>query len=748
MNKYLRELRIWLLIGFTALLNAPLFSQVTDSIIRSARIDSAVVIQTTRVLSGSPVPHTNLKAATIAARYHAQDIPMLLGSTPGVVETSDAGAGTGYTGMRVRGTDPTRINVTINGVPFNDAESQGVFWVNMPDLAASASEIQVQRGVGTSTHGAGAFGATVNVDLSRVAHEAGGSITQTVGSFGTTKTAAQWHTGILQSGWSLAGRLSRIRSDGFVDRADSRLQSAHLTATWLDDDRQSWQVHYLDGQERTYQAWYGLPAQYLGIDSLRTYNPSGTERADQPHPDEVDNYRQRHVLAHYKRLITNNLLLQVNGHYTRGRGYFEQYKADQSLQDYGLDHDTATDLIRRRWLDNHFGGMTFALRWDTRAMHQWTIGGGANQYNGTHFGELIWANNTPVPPDYRYYDNQAIKQDRNLYIQQQSQWGRVVTTFADLQVRQVRYTFEGFDNELKAVEQTADLLFFNPKVGVTVHLTPRTHAYAYAGVAHREPNRDDYTQSTPQSRPRAERLLDVEMGFRSAPTSWASGSVNLFGMWYRDQLALDGRINDVGAYIRTNVPQSSRIGLELEGSLSPHKSLIINGNISLGRHQIQSWTAYLDDWDTGAQIPVEHRRTPLAFAPAMTAFGSVGYEPPISTSRHKMGITLSTKYVAQQYLDNTGNAATRLPAYAWADLSVRYVLKINDLERITLLATAHNFTNAQFVTNGWTYRFRSAGYDPRPDNPYVRSEGDDVYHQAGFFPQAGRYWMLTARVGF
>jgi iron complex outermembrane recepter protein len=729
----------------------------SDSITWSKALDSTVVIQATRAASGSPVPHTNLRAKEIAAVYHAQDIPMLLTGVPGVVEASDAGAGVGYTGMRVRGTDPTRINVTINGVPFNDAESQGVFWVNLPDLAASASEIQLQRGVGTSTHGAGAFGATLNIDLSRFEVEPGLTATQTVGAFGTRKSALQWRTGLLREHWAFSGRISGIDSDGFVDRASSRLRSTHLTGTWL-DDRQSVQVHFLDGRERTYQSWYGLPAQYLDIDSLRTYNPAGTERADQPYPDEVDNYTQRHLLAHYKRQINSNTYLQINGHYTRGFGYYEQYRANESLADFGMPSLqigdtilTTSDLAYRLWLDNHFGGATWLLRWAASSRSEWKIGGGANQYNGKHFGEVVWASISTAPAGHRYYDNDARKRDINFYVQNNTRLGRYTTAFADMQVRYVDYTFLGFDNELRNVTQTADLLFFNPKLGLTHQLTRAAQLYAYAGVGHREPNRADYTQSTPSSRPLAERMLDVEMGSRFAQ-SWWSATANLYGMWYRDQLVVDGRINDVGAYIRTNVPESSRLGIELEGSIKPCKSLIINGNATFNRNRIREFTAFVDDWDTGLQEEITYRDVPLAFSPAMTAFGGVTWVQDISTlqkNTQQVSATLTAKHVGQQFLDNTGNTATALPAYTFCDLRLNYDWTGMDwCQRISVIGTVHNLLDARYEANGWVYRFRSAGYDPRPDDAYVRAEGAGVYHQAGFFPQAGRHWNLTLKVEF
>ena len=328
-----------------------------------------VVIQSTRAEATTPVPHTNISDEKIARMYQAQDVPFLLSGVPSLVESSDAGAGVGYTGMRIRGSDPSRVNVTINGIPLNDAESQGVYWVDLPDLAASAAEIQVQRGVGTSTNGAGAFGATVNLDLSRVEPEPFALLTNSFGSFATRKHSACLGTGLMGGKWAFSGRASTIRSDGYIDRAGADLNSLHLSGAYI-DDRQSLQAHFISGHEVTYQAWNGVPAQFINDERLRTYNTAGTERPGEPYPDEVDNYTQRYVLLHYKRLFKYGLNLQLNGHYTQGFGYYEQYKAAQSYADYGLPNpsvgDTvleSTDLIRRRRLDNRFYGGTFALRW-------------------------------------------------------------------------------------------------------------------------------------------------------------------------------------------------------------------------------------------------------------------------------------------------------------------------------------------------------------------------------------------------
>lgn len=740
------------ILGLLLLSSHPCFAQ-------SNQLDSislqTVVIQATRANAQTPVPHTNLSAEKIGRMYQAQDIPFLLSATPSLVETSDAGTGIGYTGMRIRGSDPTRINVTINGIPLNDAESQGVFWVNLPDLAASAAEIQVQRGVGTSTNGAGAFGATVNVDLSRVQAAPFAVLTNSYGSFNTRKHSIYAGSGLLKGKLAFTGRLSGVFSDGFIDRATTNLRSAHLSATYI-DDRQSLQAHLLSGREITYQAWYGVPAQYIDDPALRRFNPAGTEKADQPYDKEVDHYTQHHMMLLYKRVLSPSLHLQLNGHYTRGYGYYEQYKADEFYGNYGLkawnEADTnlrSVDLVRRRWLDNHFFGTTFALRWTPAAQKiNVLLGGALSRYLGTHFGVITQTfPAAPVPGDYRYYNNDAQKDDANTYLKAEVRLGSSATVFADMQYRYVHYEFLGFNNVQENVNQQADLHFFNPKAGLNWAFSPHWTVYGFGGIGHREPNRDDYTQSTPESRPRAERLYNLESGLKTRHHKWTAAA-NIYYMYYRDQLVLDGRLNDVGAYIRANVPESYRAGLELEATAQLGRRWTLSGNAAFSRNKVREFTEYRDNWDNGAQDVYTYQNTDLAFSPNLIARLELGAQLLPAKSRHGLVATLSGKYVGAQYLDNTGNRSTQLPAFRFADLRLNYDLKRLWGTTLNLVVAVNNLFDAHYVSNGWVYRFTSAGYDPRPDDYYARSESGGVYHQAGFFPQAGRHYMATLSLRF
>lgn len=723
----------------------------------SARLQT-VVIQSTRVSARNPVPHTNLLAAEIAKTYHAQDVPYLLSKVPSLVESSDAGTGIGYTGMRIRGSDPTRINVTINGIPLNDAESQAVYWVNLPDLAASASEIQVQRGVGASTNGAGAFGASVNLDLSKVTPDAFITLTNTVGSFHTLKQSLYAGTGLIQGKFSLNGRISTVQSNGYIERASAKLNSSHLSANWI-GEKQSLQAHVLLGTEQTYQAWNGVPAQYIDDPVLRRYNTAGTEQPGSPYKNEVDHYTQKHYLLHYKRLLQHGLALQLNGHYTRGYGYYEQYKANQSFKDYGIPNYTIgdsiltqTDLIRRLWLDNHFYGSTFALRWNplgakdhSHGIAEMLLGGGLHHYDGRHYGQIIWAQNSTTPNNYTYYDNQANKLDGNIFLKTELHLGHQWNALIDLQYRNVQYQFLGYDNLLRSVEQSVQYHFFNPKLGLSKQFGANLNAYCFAGVGNREPNRDDFTQSTPSSRPLAERLYDLEAGVRNQGKNWKM-STNLFWMYYQNQLVLDGRINNVGAYIRTNIAQSDRIGIEWEGSVQAFSFLSFSANAAWSKNRVRNFTAYVDDWDTGGQIPEVHRNTPLSFSPGLVAGAEANWQILPSKSKFPLSLAFITKYVSKQYLDNTGNENTVLKAYAFSNVRVNLEVNRHQKQPLRLIFSVQNLFNTQYSANGWTYRYVSSGYDARPDNPYTRLEKGATYNQSGYFPQAGRNWMLTVQL--
>lgn len=703
---------------------------------------TTLTVRATRADAQTPMTYTNVDEDDLAPLNLGQDLPFLLRWTPSVVATSDAGAGIGYTGIRIRGTDPTRINVTVNGIPINDAESQGVFWVNMPDFTSSAADIQVQRGVGTSTNGAGAFGATVNINTAQVRPDAYASVSGSLGSFNTQRANVLFGSGLLNNRFTMEGRLSRITSDGYIDRATSDLSSYYLSGAYV-GKRSTLRLNVFSGRERTYQAWYGVPREFLDDRELRTFNPSGTEREGEPYENEVDNYRQTHYQLLYDQQLSDRWSANLSLHYTQGQGYFEQYKAGQLLEDYGIAAPsfgdttiTATDLIRRLWLDNDFYGGIYALNYDNDRL-DFTLGGGYNRYEGLHFGEVIWAEYAGDSElGDRYYENDAIKTDFNIYAR--ANFGLVgeLNAYIDLQYRRVGYDFLGIDRSLNPVRDEVQLNFFNPKAGLFYEINARSNAYASFAVAQREPNRNDYVESTADSRPKPEQLYNTEIGYRVSGGK-AALEANVYYMYYRDQLVLNGEVNDVGAYTRVNVDESYRLGLELAGGVQVLPSIRLDGNLTLSRNRVGDFTEFLDAYDAGfgwlGQVPVEHEGTDLSFSPAVIAGGGWTWDVLPNTQQHGLTLSWLTKYVSQQYIDNTSDGNNVIDAYTFTDLRLRYELSVRPFQQVALTFLVQNAFDALYETNAWSYRYQL--------------EGATVVDQ-GFFPQAGRNFLVGLTVGF
>jgi iron complex outermembrane receptor protein len=714
-----------------------------------------LIVKSTRAGALTPMTYTNIDKETLEEANIGQDVPYLIRWTPSTVVTSDAGTGIGYTGIRIRGTDPTRINVTINGIPLNDAESQGTFWVNLPDFASSTNDIQIQRGVGTSTNGAGAFGATINLNTNKLQEKAYGRINTSLGSFATRKANASFGTGLIDEKFSFDGRISRINSEGFIDRGSADLESFYLSGTYL-GKKSSLRLNVFSGHEVTYQAWNGVPAQYLDNPDLRTFNTAGMEKSGDPYDREVDDYTQTHYQAFYNRQFSRNLHFNLALHYTKGAGYFEQYKAGEQLTDYGFSAIsigdttiTETDLIRRRWLDNDFYGTTFSLDYtSTDRKIGLTLGGAWNQYEGAHFGEVIWARYASESEIRdRYYDNDATKRDFNFFGKLNYQLTSLLNAYVDLQYRNVDYTFIGFDNDGANIQQDDQLHFFNPKFGLFYSIDTRSEAYASFAVANREPNRTDYTESTPTSRPNHESLYNLETGYRRTLQKAAFG-VNAYYMYYRNQLALTGQINDVGEYTRRNIPESYRLGVELIGGVELVEGLNLNATATVSRNKIETFTEFVDNWDTGEQDIIVHNNTDIAFSPNVITSGELSYEFLRDNPDASICLSWLNKYVSKQYIDNTSNENTVLDPYFFSDLRLQIDLNNKWIRNIGLTLMVQNLFDNQFSTNAWTYRYISAGYDGRPDDPYTRLEGGNTYNLTGFFPQAGRNYLIGLNLEF
>ncbi|WP_461083563.1 TonB-dependent receptor [Spirosoma flavus] len=684
-----------------------------------------VVVSATRANQKSAIAYTDVTRQELNKLNLGQDIPQLLNFTPSIVTTSDAGAGVGYTGIRIRGSDATRVNVTLNGIPYNDAESQGTFFVNMPDFASSVSTVQIQRGVGTSTNGAGAFGASVNIQTNKLEEKPYAETNVSVGSFGTRKVNVLAGTGLLNGHFVLDARLSKIHSDGYVDRAFSDLRSFYISGGYY-TKKSFFRLNAFSGQEQTYQSWGGVPESLLKTN--RTYN-------GYTYDNETDNYQQDNYQLITSHELSRNWRLNVSFFYTKGRGYYEQFRPDDSYSKYGLPNVvigdstiTKTDFIRRRWLDNNFYGTVFSLDYNSFGKLTANIGGGWNQYSGKHFGEIIWARvagNTNIRQ--HYYDDDALKTDFNLYAKAFYQFSNRLNSFLDVQVRSVGYSFLGFNSQLQNVQQEANLTFFNPKAGVTYTLNDQATLYASVGVGHREPNRDDYTQSTPQSRPKAEQLIDYEAGYK-LQTEKLAFTANLYYMDYKNQLVLSGQLNDVGAYNRINIPVSYRAGIELEAGVRLAKQLRWNVNATFSRNRVQNFTEYLDNYDDGTQVARQYSQTDISFSPNLIAGSQLMYTPVKG-----LELSLLSKYVGRQYLDNTSNEGRIINAYFTNDIRAIYTLKPSFAQEIAVTFLCNNVLNTLYESNGFAYTYFSEG---------------KVVNENYYYPQAGRNILVGLRLRF
>jgi iron complex outermembrane receptor protein len=686
-----------------------------------------VEVQAIRAAATAPFAKTNLTKKDLEKNNLGQDLPFLLNQTPSVVVNSDAGNGIGYTGIRIRGIDATRINVTLNGIPYNDAESQGTFFVDLPDISSSVNSIQIQRGVGTSTNGSGAFGSSINLATNEVNSKAYLDFNNSFGSFNSMRNTLQFGTGMLANHFSIDGRLSNIQSDGYIDRARTRLQSAYLSLAWVQKNN-SIRFNLFSGKEKTYQAWNGVP-EYL-LDSARTYNSSGTEKPGSPYDNETDNYIQTHYQLFFNHQFNDYWKANLAIFFTKGRGYYEQYKHDQELAAYGLPNYqdgstlvTQTDLVRRLWLDNDFYGTIYSLQYKKHNT-QFILGGGWNGYSGNHYGEITWAAvQAAIPVHYQWYNLNAYKNDLSTYAKWMQNWGSRWKGFADLQFRNVAYSLHGFkDNPDLLIRKNYN--FFNPKLGIT-YQHQGWKAYASIAMAGKEPIRDDFEAGALQQ-PRPEYLTDVELGMERQQKKYSWGA-NFYYMQYRDQLVLTGKINDVGAYTRTNIPHSYRAGIELYAQAKPSSRWELEGNITLSANKIKNYTEYLGDYDNGGQQTKFYSSTDISFSPSLTGSTTISYHPFAGAQ-----ISSISKYVGRQYLDNSSLASRSLHAYYVQDMRLSYNWNHKHSKATSFILQLNNIFNTRYEPNGYSFSYVYGG----------KQTTENFY-----FPMAGFNFMLGVGVG-
>ncbi len=725
--------------GITAYAQA----DVIDSVRIKQQALQPVEVRGLRAGSNSPFAKTELNAKDIEKANIGQDLPYLLQYTPSAVVTSDAGTGVGYTGLRVRGTDGVRMNVTMNGIPVNDAESQGAIFVDFPDIASSLSSIQLQRGVGTSTNGAGAFGATMSLNNMLQMELAGGEISNTYGSFNTWKHTLRAGTGLLKNGFQFDVRLSKISSDGYIDRSASDLKSIQVIAGWQISSRTSLRFMLMSGKEKTGQAWNGVSGDSLKTN--RTYNELGMKADGSFYNDQTDNYQQDYYQLFFDHKFSKYLTMNIAAFLTRGKGYYNEYRLGESFKSYGLgnyitpsggDTLTSTDMIRQLWLDNHYYGSVFSLMYDKKNT-QLTFGGGWTQYLGKHYGYVKWAEYN-VPADHRWYNLNARKNDLNLYVKAQHTVNKKLILFGDLQYRNVSYVINGFRKN-PTLKPEATFNFVNPKAGLTYLISntsrERQKAYASIAVANKEPNRDDF-EAADTSRPKAERLYDIEAGYEINKKNWSLGA-NLYYMIYKDQLVATGKINDVGAYTRTNVPNSFRRGIELQASYVPAYWVRLSANATFSENKVVDYTEYIDNYDdpTYAQVGIKHSNTNIALSPATIAAGTLTFAPfRYMKNDQVLEMDLSGKYVGKQNLDNSGDERRTLSDYTLCDIRLRYSIKTKPFRELAATLALNNIFDRRYESNGYVY--------------YVYQEKGQQIVDNRYFPQAGFNWMLGLSMKF
>lgn len=699
---------IYKLLGLCLLLSFSGFAQDKDSIQNKLVQLNEVTVSSLRVTEKTPVTFSNLQQKEINTRNLGQDIPILMNYLPSVVTTSDAGNGVGYTGIRVRGSDATRVNVTINGIPYNDSESHGTYWVNMPDFASSLQSIQLQRGVGTSTNGAGAFGASLNMLTQAPSKEGGAEISNSYGSYDTRKHTVKFTTGLSDKGFELSGRLSKLNSDGYIDRASSDLKSYFLQGNYVGKTT-SIKALVFGGKEITYQAWNGIDADM--VKTNRRYNPSGkytdVNGNTRFYDNEVDNYQQDHAQLHWYETVDSNWKTHLAFHYTKGSGFYENYQAGANFSDYGLQPITisgttinTTDLIRQKWLDNHFYGTVFSANYKSEKL-DFIIGGGANKYEGDHFGKILWSRDASTyETSDKYYNDYAYKTDGNVYTKANYQITSQLSVYGDLQLRNVKYKSNGGDTGVL----NDNFNFFNPKAGLTYKLDNQNSFYASYARANREPNRTDYEIFKPKS----EQLDDFELGWRyNSPQTILN--INGYYMKYKNQLVKTGELNDVGSEIRNNVKDSYRVGVEFDGRFTLSSKFVFVQNITLSSNKIKDYKLNLYGEE------VYYGNTNISFSPNVIASSILIYKP-ISS----LQFSLMSKYVGEQFAGNIDTEITKLDAYEVVDFNLFYEIKTNSVfKTIAVSGLVNNVLNAKYISNAYLWGDSYMSYYPQATRNFL-----------------------------
>ena len=714
-------------IYFLLLISFNVYSQqVIDTLQGTKQVLDEVIVQSVRVKYSSPISHSNISKSEMSSRNLGQDLPVLLNFLPSVVTTSDAGAGIGYTGIRIRGVSPQSTNITINGIPFNDPESHGTFWVNLPDFTSSIESLQVQRGVGTSTNGSGAFGASINILTDAISKNPYAEISNSIGSYNTLKHTVKFSTGQLNDSFELSGRLSKIDSDGYIDRAYSDLKSYFIQGTYNKGNTLIKALTF-GGHEKTYQSWDGVSNDQL-LENRRQ-NPLTYE-------NEIDNYKQDHYQLHWNQKLNEKWSTNLGLNYTYGRGYFEQYREADLVDTYGgiVDSDTdqngnltgTTDLIRRRWLDNNFYVLNASTNYNSSKLNL-MFNTSYSTYSGDHFGEVIWARNFSKSSSIRdrYYDGNGKKTDFSLFAKGSLILNNAFEFYADFQLRNVNYKTTGYTSDLVNMLLDESYSFFNPKFGLSYKLSPQSMVYGSYSRANREPSRSDF-ESNENIKP--EQLNDFEIGWRFRKDGLRL-NINTYYMLYNEQLVLTGELDDVGSPIRTNSGSSYRMGIEAEARIKLSEFFLMNTNVTLSSNKNKQTLSKFD-----GKI-VDFGKTNISFSPDFIASTTIVFSP-----NDNLDISFLSKYVGKQYMGNIDADNSILDSYFVNDLNLNYKINPNKtFKEIIISGLINNILDKEYVSNGYYYTY---------DDTWSVPGQTKTMDGAGYYPQATRNFLIGITLKF
>ena len=715
-------------------------SNIKIAMTTDSMMEDEIIVSASRIGEKTPLTYSEISSKELRKSNQGTDLPFLLQNTPSVIVTSDAGTGIGYTSMRIRGSDLTRINVTLNGVPINDAESNLVYFVDLPDIASSVDNIQIQRGVGNSSNGAAAFGASINIKTDEQTTEPFARLSSSIGSFNTLKNTINFSTGRDSNGFNFNGRISKINSEGYIDRAYSDLFSYQLSASWSNENNFV-KFMIMNGEEQTYQAWNGCPKDSLNTNP--TFNPAGIMYDKNGnfvgyYENEIDKYNQIYYQLHYAHSFSHNLTMTASVFLTTGKGYYENYKNDKKLVSYGLQPlligDTIIDrlnLIQQKWLDNKFYGLNINLNHKTNKF-DFNYGGSWNKYDGDHYGIINWAEYA-VPLNYKWYENNGRKEYYNIYISSNYELNSYLNIFAEMQYRHIRYDLNGIHDDLNDISQKHIFNFWNPKGGVFYTINDKNSSYFSVAYSNREPNRDIYTDGDEIQREKVthEKLIDYELGysFRNRKTSI---NTNLFYMDYKDQLVMTGEINNVGNTIMMNVDKSYRFGIEGSFAYQANRYFGLDFNIALSQNKIIDFIDYTDlydeDWNYLGQSTTNLGTTDISFSPNIIS----GLNLRVSPVKN-LDIVFQEKYVGRQYIDNTSSLSRSLDPHFISNVNFNYEWKQQLFKTLNFNLAINNIFNSKYCSNSWVYR---------------ADVGGNEYIEDGYFPQAGINFMFGLIIEF